>query len=332
MKKVAKWFLIVVLSICGFLVFAKVYAQVSLNMIEVGFCNNNQKSNELDLVTKAWKKLPICVEFTNTSTSSITINVEFLDSVITADAYKDRACNAWDRPKLQFGNHMFPYTGDLILPPQKTIQKEYIIKYPIGFSWLSHGCLAYYLVWSDVPSDMFTVRFRTVKYLDVLVSDSEAIQAISISQKPIIQKKADEYVVSLWIINNGNIDEKVHVISTLSNVLWFTQEFVFDTTLSSDTWTTFTSPSFILPIYGWPFVLSTKIFYTPQFNFNIDDTKTTSDIYVWGTKNIKNIFFVWTRQFGVIIVIILLLIAWSIKMVHKKKLLPTTVFETPTNK
>lgn len=319
MKKVTKWLLILVISITGFFVFAKVYAQVNLSMIEVGFCNDNQKSNELDLVTKAWKKLPICVEFTNTSTSPITINVEFLDSVITADAYKDRACNAWDRPKIQFGNHMLPYTGDITIPPQKTIQKEYTIKYPIGFSWLSHGCLAYYLVWSDMPSDMFTVRFRTVKYLDVLVSDSQAIQAINISQKPSIQKKGNEYIISLWIINTGNIDENVHVVSTLSNVLWFRQEFIFDTILSSDTWTTFTSPSFILPMYGWPFVLSTKIRYTPHNNFNIDNEKVTSDIYTWGTKNIKNIFFLWTWQFGILLLLIFLLIGSFIRMVHKKK-------------
>jgi hypothetical protein len=44
---------------------------------------------------------------------------------------------------------------------------------------------------------MFTIRFRTVKYLDILVFDGDAIQAVDISQKPTIQKKADEYVVSL---------------------------------------------------------------------------------------------------------------------------------------
>jgi hypothetical protein len=121
-------------------------------------------------------------------------------------------------------------------------------------------------------------------------------------------------------------------VSTLSNVLWFRQEFIFDTILSSDTWTTFTSPSFILPIYGWPFLLSTKILYTPQLNFNVDNGNVSSDIYAWGTKNIKNIFFVWTRQFGVIVVIIFLLVGSVIKIVHKKRLLPTKVFETPINK
>jgi hypothetical protein len=117
-----------------------------LGLIDVGFCNNDLTNNELDLVAKAGETLPVCVEFTNQSSAPVTINVEFLDSLITSDNLKDRACNAADRPKTQFGNYMLPYTGELILPPQQTIQKNYNIKYPVGFSGLSHGCLAYNVV------------------------------------------------------------------------------------------------------------------------------------------------------------------------------------------
>ena len=82
---------------------AKVSAQsYLLGMIDVKFCNYDQTNKELDLVSKAGNELPICVEFTNKSTDPITINVEFLDSVITNDSFKGRACNAADRPKTQF--------------------------------------------------------------------------------------------------------------------------------------------------------------------------------------------------------------------------------------
>jgi hypothetical protein len=57
-----------------------------------------------------------------------------LDSTITADSIKDRDCNASDRPKTQFGNFMLPYEKEVVLPPQQTIQKEYAITYPAGFS------------------------------------------------------------------------------------------------------------------------------------------------------------------------------------------------------
>lgn len=90
---------------------AKTSAQpYMLGMIEVRFCNNDQISKELDLINKAGNKLPICVEFTNKATDPITINVEFLDSVITDDSLKNRACNAADRPKKQFGNFILPYS------------------------------------------------------------------------------------------------------------------------------------------------------------------------------------------------------------------------------
>ena len=79
-------------------------------MIEVNFCNNNQPHSELDLVSKAGTPLPICVEFTNKETVPIRIDVDFLDSLITSDNLKDRACNAADRPKIQFGNFMLPYS------------------------------------------------------------------------------------------------------------------------------------------------------------------------------------------------------------------------------
>ena len=90
---------------------SNVSAQSSLlGMIDVTFCNNNQTKEELDLISKAGNKLPICVEFTNKSNASVSINAEFLDSIITDDSSKNRACNAADRPKTQFGNFMLPYS------------------------------------------------------------------------------------------------------------------------------------------------------------------------------------------------------------------------------
>lgn len=161
----------------------------SFDMIDISFCNNHQSTREVDIISQAGKTLPICVEFTNKSSTSIKINVEFLDSVITADSQKDRACNGSDRPKTQFGNFILPYTGETILAPQSTIQKTYDIKYPIGFSGLSHGCLAYNIIGTDInDGSMFTVRVRAVKYLDILVSDSKVIQTVDLSQKPILKK------------------------------------------------------------------------------------------------------------------------------------------------
>lgn len=201
-----------------------------LGMVDVHFCNYDQTNTELDLVSKAGEKLTLCVEFTNKASDPITVNTEFLDSIITSDNIKNRACNASDRPKLQFGNFLLPYTWEVTLPANTTLQKEYTMQYPIGFSWLSHGCLAYNIVWDDIKdSSMFTIRIRAIKYLDVFVSETKPIQTIRLSQSPTISKTDDEYIMSFWIQNKGNIAEKIHITSILSNIFWFQKEFTFDT-------------------------------------------------------------------------------------------------------
>lgn len=320
MKKIIKWiFLWFFIAFC-FQLSAKVSAQpYLLGMIEVKFCNNNQTKKELDMVNKAGEKLPICVEFTNKATTPITINIEFLDSVITDDNLKDRACNAADRPKTQFGNFMLPYKWEVIIPAQKTIQRKYDIKHPVGFSWWSHGCLAYNIVGEDIKNEsMFTIRIRSIKYLDVFVSDTESIQAFALSQKPKFNKIGDEYEINLWIFNKGNIDENIHIKSTLSNIFGFTKEFYFDLTLPANTWMILTTPSFILPVYGWFFWLKSEIAYTPMFNFNITNAQEPSQIYTEGIKNTQTLLFVWTRQSRIMIIILLVFILWIFRISHKK--------------
>ena len=259
---------------------ARVFAQsYLLGMVEVKFCNYQQTNKELDLISKAGNKLPICVEFTNKAITPIIINVDFLDSVITDDGFKDRACNAADRPKKNFGNFMLPYKWEVTLPPQQTIQKEFIIQHPIGFSWLSHGCLAYNIVWADINNkEMFTIRIRSIKYIDIFVANSDAVQMIYMSKTPSMKKVWDEYIITLWVNNKGNVDEKVHIISKLSNILGYQKTFTFDVSIPANTWIIINTPSFVLPAYGWLFWLSNTISYTPEFNFNVTNGKKPSDI------------------------------------------------------
>jgi hypothetical protein len=126
---------IFVLSAFSLIFSAKVSAQsYLLGMIEVNFCNYDQTSKELDITSNAGEKIPLCLEISNTSTEAISINIDFLDSIITSDNFKDRACKAADRPKTQFGNFMLPYEQEITIPAKKTIQKNFFIEYPVGFN------------------------------------------------------------------------------------------------------------------------------------------------------------------------------------------------------
>lgn len=54
---------------------------------------------------------------------------------------------------------------------------------------MSHGCLAYNIVGGDINNDsMFTVRIRSVKYLDVLVSDTQVTQNVFVFQNAALKK------------------------------------------------------------------------------------------------------------------------------------------------
>jgi hypothetical protein len=52
----------------------------------------------------------------------------------------------------------------------------------------------------------------------MLVSDSPAKQMIDISQVPKLIKSKNEYIVQIGIQNKGNISEKIHISSLLSNI------------------------------------------------------------------------------------------------------------------
>ena len=320
--KFTKWLLVLLLASSVLFLGAKSAAQsYTLGMVQVKFCTTDEKSNEVDSIAKAGEKLPICLEFTNKATDPITINIDFLDSIITDDKLQNRACNAADRPKKNFGNFVSVYEKTLELPAKQTIQKTYMIKYPIGFSWLSHGCLAYNIVGENIQNDkMFSIVLRSVKFIDILVTNTKPIQVIKVSQRPKIIKIGDEYQISFWLKNKGNVQEKISITTILSNGI-FEKEFIFDTIIPKNTWMIFTTPTFILPFYKWIFFAKNKITYEPKFDFDLTNKNNSGNnlgIYKGGTKTILKFFFVWSWQSVVFFLFLLLLLTLIIKKRIKK--------------
>jgi len=316
MKSLLKYFLTI---LSGFVILcfcSTSFAQTSrLWSVEMSFCNNDEKTNEVDLATKIWRDTPICVQFTNVTNKKIALNVELVDGVVTDDKTL-RACNAPDRPKTQFANFVKEYDHTVMLQSWETIRKEYIVQYPIWFEWLSHWCIMYNVVGGSKQewNNFFNIIIRSAKFIDIFVSGTKPIQALEIFQNPDIQRvwADNEYIITLWVVNKGNVDEKVHIVSLLSS-LTYQEEFSFDIIIPANTWTIFTTPSFILPVYGWPFRFTSKIAYTPEFNFNIIDGKQPSQIYEGWIKHTQTLLFVRTRPSGIIIAIVVLLIYRTIR-------------------
>jgi len=320
MKSMYTYILMVIGAYMSIYIWSISFAQTShLWNIYMEFCNYNQAGNESDLVTQALKKLPICIQFTNTAKQSLTLGVEFVDAVITDDTFKHRACNAPDRPKTQFADFIQTYDHTFIIGPWETIKKTYTIQYAAWFQWLSHWCVLYNVP-DDIPKDQtMTVTVRSAKFIDILVTTGEVKQMINISPSPTLQQKEDEYVLNIGIINKGNVEEKTQITSVLSNILGYKKEFIFDVIVPANTGIVLTSKSFVLPKYGWVFLLSSKLSYTPQFNFNITDGKQPSEVYAGGTKNMQHILFVRNLQSGIAILIIVLFIWGIIRIFYRKK-------------
>lgn len=317
MKSLSKYLLVIGIVWCSVCIAPISFAQTSrLWDVEMSFCTNDQITNEVDLTTKAGDVLPICVQLRNKTDQKVTINVEFVDAIITDDASKNRACNAPDRAKTQFANFIQAYDHTVVLGSGETIKKNYTIRYWASFAWLSHGCVMYNVIGDHIDSnDMFGVVVRSAKFVDIFVSSGRVKQAIDVPQDPKIEKVGDEYTITLWISNNGNIDEKLHITTSISNMLGFQQTFEFDMMAGANTWIEITTPSFLLPTYGWAFLLKSTIVYTPEVDFNITSKKPSTTIYAWWTKTVQNMIFFWTRQTWVVI---FLLLRW-LRSIYRKR-------------
>lgn len=314
MRFIMKLLIFIQLSAFCFLLSANTFAQSSnLWNIEMNFCNNNQKMNEVDFISKAGKNFPICIEFMNVSKKRLTVNVEFVDAVITDDGFKKRACNAPDREKKQFANFLQTYIPEIILGSWQSVKKNYIINFPIWFKWLSHWCMIYNIV-EDVPekNTSLGIIVRSAKFIDMFVINTDVVTTTKISSSPTIIKKWNKYIVRLWIKNNGNVSENVIIEWTIINILWFQKEFRFEEILGANTGKTFESDSFILPFYKWPFLITTQVGYQPQFNFNITDGKNPLQNIQWWTIIKRNIIMIRNIWFAIITWVIIISIGWNI--------------------
>lgn len=173
---VCKQFFFSLALLCGL---GFVFAQSSvpaLGAIQAQFCNDGTVTKDLDLVTRAGQELRFCIEFTNASSTGVSLNIDFLDSIVTDDAFKRRACNAADRPRTTFGNYVLPYDTSLFLSGNSHLQKQYTIAFPIGFNGISHGCLAYNILGAQETmkgeNTQFSVVVRNIKFLDIYVGET----------------------------------------------------------------------------------------------------------------------------------------------------------------
>lgn len=140
-----------------------------LGNIDVWFCEMpEEKTMKYSLV--AWEKKKICLLITNNLDTEVNLHIWFVDSVITADEYKTRACQTEDKVN-DIQNYISWYESDIVVPAISEIKKYAILEYPEvwNYSW----CLVYSLPgkenWWTVN---FTVVMRKAKFMDISVVKS----------------------------------------------------------------------------------------------------------------------------------------------------------------
>ena len=82
---------------------------------------------------------------------------------------------------------------------------------------------------------MVSVMVRSAKFIDIFVSSGKVIQVVKMSPKPTIQKAGDEYTITVSMINKGNVEEKINITSTLSNILGYKKDISFDAVIPANT-------------------------------------------------------------------------------------------------
>lgn len=287
--------------------------------IDVSFCNSGiSDTNYFTLITEAGTTDNICVNIKNLSQEPVSLHIDFVDGAIS-DQWNS-VCYAPDHLQKEFSRYVSQFDTDLDLQWWAEIQKNYELKYPIGFSGLSHGCISYYIN-PDENNGGVSMVFRKVNRIDVLVWGTEVASRIKIKD---VFYTWDQASQKLWfkIENDGNIDQEV-------TITWFINWW-FDYSESFDLW------SFVLkagesvfidtnelhiPWYRWHFFANSYISNEPSVDFSIAHSNIYGNEYsVAGTTFVQFPFFLWNLWLVIFVVLlILLIIALIIKIRMNKK-------------
>ena len=306
---------LLIFAIFSFLFSISTAQQLQLWNIDLTFCNSWIITNELDLITKAWEEVSICINITNTSQEDMSVNIDFLDATITQDAFSNRACNAADRPKTYFGNFMLDYDKTVNIKWNSTIKKTYKIQLPVWYKWLSHGCVAYNVIqpsWQENQS-MLNIIVRKIKFIDIFVWATPIKSQIKIwSIKTTKDWKITNF--QIWFKNIWNTTQNATISWTITNILGFKKQLKLDQNTVSiepnkEIQIKTNNKDLILPTYKWLFTVNFEITNKPVFNFNISSwNNILKEVVLGGNFKASKIIFIANPYFYWILVIFLVLI------------------------
>lgn len=284
----------------------------SLWDIELSFCDSNQ-TDQVDIVTQSNQDTDICVLFQNNSDNDTTLNITFVDGSINKSWWK--SCGIPEDPNTNFTKYMKDYKSELYLPAHSQSKEIYTIHFPVWYEWISHGCITYDIKKEETTSEMINFVFRKAFSIDILVWWSQVKPKLSISNIYLSWYDTTKKII-LEISNKWNIDQKITLTWTITNIFWYKWAFETSGTLvPANTKTTIISNNVRIPSYKWFFIVKSNLTNEPIFDFDITKSNLKDEYSTAWLTIIRNYTMLWSWLY---IILIILLTALIISIILKK--------------
>ena len=241
--------------------------------VSVTFCNDDKQTKSLSLVAEAGMDSEICMDFANTSDSDVKITFGFVDGTVTADEYKNKACqNEWDIEK--FGQYVTQDTHEILVPAKQIVRQKAHAKFPAWLSGMMNGCLTYYVKNEASNDAMFNVLIRKASFVDILVwwdlkrwLDLSTSETVSYNY----DKSTKTYTVLIPLDNLWNVDENVSVSGTISNSFGYKADISeISEKVVSDSTTKLAINVWKVPRYKMSYNVDLHVVSNPSFVFSAD--------------------------------------------------------------
>ena len=201
-------------------------SQQNIWNITARFCSGDNNLPSLTLMADGGIEYEICINFFNSMTSDAQIDYSFVDWVITADEYQNKACTISDMTN--FGQFVRQEENSVTVPAKWYIQQKAYVKFPAWVAWVVNGCLVYSLSeekaeWNESTDSeegqaMLSVQLRKASFIDAIVG-WDIYRDLSLKWK--IKTKFDrkDKVLNIFfpLNNKWNVNENVSVDWEISN-------------------------------------------------------------------------------------------------------------------
>ena len=295
-------------------IFSFVQAQ-SLWDINVSFCEND-KPDQVDLITQSDQDTDICVLFRNNSTEDTTVHIEFVDWMLNSWA---RSCDIPDNPNTKFTKYVKEFDHDIFLAWASQVEKHYTIHYPVWYEGFSHGCISYEIKSEDNEwSQPLNFIFRRVFTIDILVWWSEVSPKLTISKLYLSWYDTTQKII-LEVKNKWNIDQKINLTWTIENIFWYKQYFeISGDTVGKNQNIKLISNEIRIPNYKWFFIVRSNLTNEPIFDFDISNTNLQEEYSTAWLTVIRNYTMLWSWLYIVLITLIIMLVTAIIVKFSKR--------------